>query len=382
MTFRDLVYKIIYLSKRVPYAFLNLLPLNSRSIFVNNFDGKGFDGSARFIAEMLFLRDPDIKIFWLGYEEECDSLNVEFVRKGSFKSVMKQATSKLWISNVRMPAYSVKRKDQIYIQTWHGTFAIKKIEDECVNALTDRYIWKAKHDSRMTDYYISSNADNSNSFRKYFWRDKGKILEIGDPKDDVIIHATDVDVTFLKQKYKVKGKNVCLYAPTFRKDYSLDAYDIEYDRLLLNLSKRFGGEWVLFIRLHPIISTRANELIQYNEKIINASFIKNSEELLIITDFLITDYSSICFDYLFRKKPVILYASDMKEYQNDRDFHIHLEQLPFPLVSNNLELKNVIMRFDISKYLDDINSFLVKNKFVLSGNATLKVCELIEKIMN
>lgn len=380
MTFRDLVYILLYLVKRGLYSFLNFLPIKN-TIYVNNFDGKGFDGSAKFIAQMLYIWDPNIKLFWLGDEEECDSANIEFVRKGSFKSVVKQATSKIWISNVRMPAYSIKRKNQIYIQTWHGTFAIKKIENECPNALTERYIWKAKHDSKMTDFYFSSNADNSNTFRKYFWRYKGKILEIGDPKDDQIIQATDEDAINLKNKYSVQGMNVCLYAPTFRKDYSLDAYDIDYNQLLSSLCEKFGGEWVIFIRLHPNIASKANKLIHYNKRIINASYINNSEELLIITDLLVTDYSSICFDYLFRRKPIFIYASDINEYQNDRSFHVRLEQLPFSVTSNNFELREAIKKFNLMEYQEDVDNFFNRYKFVMNGNATLKACELIKSFI-
>ena len=382
MEFRDVAYKIVYSIKRFFYNFLNLLPVKTNSIYVNNFDGKGFDGSTKYIAEMLYERDPNINIYWIGNDENCSCPNVIFVRKGSFKSVVKQATSKLWISNVRMPAFSVKRKGQVYIQTWHGTFAIKKIENECPEALTDRYIWKAKHDSKMTDYYISSNADNSNTFRCFFWRDKGKILEIGDPKDDEIINSTKFDVSKLKKEYGIGQKKVCLYAPTFRKDYSLDAYNIDYEKLLSELTSKFGGEWILYIRLHPTISSKADELIQYNERIINASSIQKTNDLLIMSDFLITDYSSICFDFLFRKKPILIYASDLKEYQNDRNFHIQLEKLPFPLVTNNFELQQAVLNFSESKYSHDINQFLTNYNFVLDGKATLRVCKLIENIMN
>jgi CDP-glycerol glycerophosphotransferase len=361
---------------------VNLLPIDPKSIFVNNFDGKGVDGSCKFVAEMLHERDPKVRIYWLVDKSECNFKNIVFVRKGTLRAVVKQGTSKIWISNVRMPAYSIKRKEQIYIQTWHGTFAIKKIENECPEALTERYIWKAKHDSKMTDYYISSNKDNSNTFKNYFWRDKGKILEIGDPKDDQIINASLSDVANLKRKYKVENKNVCLYAPTFRKDYSLDAYDIDYDKLLLNLKKKFGGDWILFIRLHPTISSKAEQLIKYNNRIVNASFIQNSEELLIITDFLITDYSSICFDFLFRRKPIVLYASDIEDYKKDRSFHVPLNSLPFPLVTNNTDFEKIILNFNLTDYNIKIDKFLKQYRFVLDGNATLRMCELIEKNMN
>lgn len=363
------------------YGILLILPIDKYSIYINNFDGKGFDDSAKYVCLAISEKYPNIKIYWLGNYKKCECKNVKFVKRGSLNSVVRQATSKIWISNVRMPAFSVKRKNQIYIQMWHGIFGIKKIENEIPDALTHRYIWKAKYDSRITDYYISANADNTKSFKKYFWRNNGKILEVGDPRDDIIINATDKEVSALKQKYGYENIKLCLYAPTFRKDGGIRAYNINYNELIKSLNHKYGGKWKIIIRLHPNIADKAKSQIQYDDNIINGSDFKCMEELLLISDVVITDYSSICFDFLYTGKPIFIYASDIDEYSKDRDFHIQLTDLPFSIATNNDELDKSISKFDICDFHNKCNEFMDRFGFIKTGDATEKVCDLIENVI-
>jgi CDP-glycerol glycerophosphotransferase len=363
------------------YRFLNFLPLENNSIFINNFDGKGIYGSAKYIVEEIVGKNQIVKVYWLGIGEKDKNINIQFVSPKSITAMACQAKSKIWISTVRMPAYSVKRKNQYYIQTWHGVFAIKKVENQCPQALTYRYIWKAMHDSKMIDFYISANDDNTKLFENFFWKDKGEILEVGDPRDDIIINATLKDYLRIKKAYHYENKKVCLYAPTFRKDYSFDSYNIDFSLLKSTLENKFGGEWIIAIRLHPVLSSRSNQFVTYTENIIDASNINNGEELLIITDFLITDYSSICFDFIYLKKPIMIYASDIESYKKDRSFHVNIETLPFPIAKTNDELMKNIKTFDRKIFILNVEKFMKLYRFIKTGTATDTVCFLINKLL-
>lgn len=111
-----------------------------------------------------------------------------YLKPHSMAAVFYQATSKFWISTVRLPLYMKKREGQIYFQTWHGAVNMKRIEGECIEALTARYLLMAKHDSKMIDYIVASNRDNYELFRDYFWLRSGEILPIGSPRNDIFFN--------------------------------------------------------------------------------------------------------------------------------------------------------------------------------------------------
>lgn len=119
----------------------------------------------------------------------------------------------------------------------------------------------------------------------------------------------------LKKKFNIKDEKIVVYAPTFRKNNSFDAYDLNLIKLTEILEQEWGGKWKLVIRLHPRLLEKSNTFIQYNEKIIDGTKIEDIQELLAITDLLITDYSSIALDYMITRNPVIIYASDIDEYK-------------------------------------------------------------------
>ena len=153
------------------------------------------------------------------------------------------------------------------------------------------------------------------------------------------------------------SEKICLYAPTFRDDKSLDAYNMEYQTLISALKNKFKGRWKVLIRLHRGISNLTNHLPIFTENIINATDYPDMQELLVATDFMITDYSSCIFDYAISNKPAMIYASDIEKYRNDRDFAIKFEDSPFPIATNNIELKDKIDNFDIDEYEAKLSNF-------------------------
>ena len=100
-----------------------------------------------------------------------------------------------------------------------------------------------------------------------------------------------------------------MYAPTYRDDRSTDMYNLDYERTLRALHKRFGGEWYLLVRLHPNCAASAGE-VTTGEYIKNATLYENMQELLVACDMIVSDYSGCAFDYLMLKRPGFLYAED------------------------------------------------------------------------
>jgi CDP-glycerol glycerophosphotransferase len=291
------------------------------------------------------------------------------------------ATAKIWISTVRMPLFAAKRKNQFYVQTWHGCIALKRIEKDCEEALSSRYLTTAKHDSKMIDVMISNSSFCTNMYKNTFWYD-GDVAEIGCPRNDLFFHQNKSHFEEIKSALNIPlNKKVLLYAPTFRKNNSMQKYNIDYERLKYNLEKALGGEWVIALRLHPRLKNCVDEKLFNNTYMINASSYSDSQELLMVADAVISDYSSIMFDYLPTKRPVFVYACDIDEYKKDRNFYFNLFSLPYSVAQNNDELENNILEFSSSDYLKAVDRFIDDIGLMDDGSASERVAELIKKNM-
>ena len=116
--------------------------------------------------------------------------------------------------------------------------------------------------------------------------------------------------------------------------------------------------------------------------VINANEIADIQELLLITDAGITDYSSWICDYILTGKPGFIYANDMKKYNNERGFYYPLEETPFPVAENNSQLINNILNFDNEKYQEKVKIFLKDKGCMEDGHAAERVVDLIEELMS
>lgn len=369
-------------TRKIVYLLCLAFPIKKKRIFVNAFDGKGISDNPKYIVKELIKMDSSVDIIWINKRKnDIPPDNITYCVPFSLKAIYYQATSRVWISTVRMPYYSIKRKQQYYFHTWHAGLAFKKVEAECEHALSSRYIRTAKHDSKMVDFFISDNDDNTSLFLNDFWYQGGEILKLGSPRNDIFYFDKEADVNILKAKYHLEKCKVAVYAPTFRSDNCLDVYNMDYERLLSNLEKKFGGEWVLLVRLHPRLEKKAESYIKYTHSIRNGSSITDIQELLVIADFLITDYSSIVFDYINTRRAAIIYAPDIEEYKKDRDFHVKLEDSPFYICTNNDELEGRILDFNYEEYIAGVNEFMKRFGFYGKGDASRKVAQKIESLL-
>ncbi|MBQ9265864.1 MAG: CDP-glycerol glycerophosphotransferase family protein [Bacilli bacterium] len=337
-------------------------------MYGNHFDGKPYGDSPKYIFEELKKLNRHVIIIWNSSNPKSQVKidNVVYVRNNSLRQLFHLATSSVWVSSVRMPLFLIKKKKQIYYHTWHATLNMKRVENECPDLLSSRYIATAKHDSKMIDYFISDNDDQTASFINDFWcKKKPKILKFGCPRNDGIFINDGV----LKKSLKLEDKRILLYAPTFRNNSSLDVYNINFKRLIETLNNKTGDSWIIFIRLHPRIHNLVKS-IKFDETIRDASCISDINCVLNEFDCLITDYSSIIFDFVYTRKPSFIYASDINEYKEERSFHLDLFDLPFSVSQNNDELIKNILEFDYSNYEKKLNEFQSKINFYSKGDAS------------
>lgn len=372
------------LKKFLKYILL-VTKIKNNKIVVCNFGGKGYGDNPKYIIEELVAQNLKLDIVWLvedikKYQNEFPK-NIKLIKYGSLRGLYELATAKLWIDNARKYFYTPKRKNQYYIQTWHGCIPLKRIEKDAESTLDSNYLEYAKNDSKMADLFISNSKFCTSLYEKSFWY-SGEVLECGSPRNDILIKHSDKYSRYIKDYYNLSiDTKIAIYAPTFRKSNTLDAYKLDYNKCISALEKKFGGKWIILVRLHPNISRLASS-ISYSSNAINASEYEDMQHLLAAGDILITDYSSSMFDFGYTKKPVFLFAEDIEEYKNDRNFYFDIECLPFKLAKSNEELEKNISNFDDDKYKYDLEKFMSKLEICENGRASYSVVEVIKKVIN
>lgn len=154
---------------------------------------------------------------------------------------------------------------------------------------------------------------------------------------------------------------------------------MDFKRILEALS-RDGASWKFAVRLHPNIADQA-DFLQYDADIINATNYPDMYELMAVSDILITDYSSVMFEAGFVKKPVFLFATDIEDYKQDRNFYFDLEQLPFPLATTNEDLLKQIDCFSKSEYETSVEAFNQSLGLKETGHASEILAERILQVI-
>ncbi len=355
---------------------------SNKVVFVNYY-GAGFGDNGKYIAQELHKRNSALNIYWISNQESGFPDYIHVISRHSLKSFYHLATAAVWIDNCRKAKCIIKRKKQYYMQTWHGSIALKRIEKDAEAHLEKKYVKSAIHDSRMADVMLSNSTFCTEMYRRAFWYD-GEILECGSPRADILFHITDKQKLEIKENLGIiKSKRIILYAPTFRADGNMDCYSLDFQKILEILRQKTGEEWVFAIRLHPNIASKA-DLIQYTDNIVNATPYPDMYELLAATDILVTDYSSSMFEAGFVRKPVFLFATDIDSYVKDRNFYFDLTDLPYPLSKTNRELLHQLENFNKMEYEQNLAVFYDSLGLKENGNASAlaaqKILEVIRKI--
>lgn len=368
---------------------LLLCPIKTNKVVMCSYYGKGYGDNPKYIANEL-LKTNKFDIVWALNRMNANSPlpdGIRSVRYGSLKYLYELCTAKVWIDNSRKSIVPIKRKNQFYIQTWHGSLGLKQVEKHAAKALPYSYCVMAKHDSKNADLFLSNCKWLSDLYKDAFWYN-GDILEVGMPGNDILVNTSSHET--IKRNFYAKFKldcdiNILLYAPTFRKDSSVDCYSLDYDKIIKKLEDVTGKKWVAMVRLHPNIEDLA-ESIKCGDKVINVTKYSDLKEILISASIVVTDYSSVMFDAAYMKKPVFLFAADVDEYSKDRGFNFKFDEIPFCMSRNNKQLLDAISAYDSKKYLKKLDNFFKKVGLNESGNSSaivakkiMEVCGLNEK---
>ncbi len=376
------IYKVL-----LEYPFgklMYLFPIKANRIVIDNFGGKGYGDSTKYIAEGLIRKNCQYDIIWLVDNLASYSFppQIKPVKIDSLQALYMRATAKVWIDNVRHLHPVRKKKQQIYLQAWHAPFGPKKAEADAEAELGEKYVKEAKYDGQIADGIISNSKLLDNQFRRAFWLSENvEILKFGLPRNDFLAQRIgDVEeYKHFREKFKFDNESLyVLYAPTFRDDYSLDGYRLEFEKIADAFSKRFNKKVKIVVRLHPNAALQSG-FINYTDNIINGTIYQDMQELSLTCDIIISDYSSCVFDFAILKKPVFICALDLKTYEKKRGLLPEFFGFPFPMAESNEQLIKNILRFDPKTYFDKVDKYFEKYPIYDNGDATEKTVEWIQK---
>ncbi len=364
------------------YYVFRLFPVKQDKIVFCNFLGNGYGDNPKYIAEEIIRRGMTCDLVWLLREDVMDRtgmpVSIRKAKIGSIRAIYETVTARVWVDNARKPWYVQKRNGQYYVQTWHGGPALKRVENDAVEGLSPQYVKSAQMDSRKIDVCLSNCRHYTDLIQRSFWYG-GEILECGFPRNDIINSASHGLERSIRDKFGLsEGARIVLYAPTFRNSRSAEAYKLDIDRCLASLSQRFPGNWTLMLRLHPNIQSQ-RVLLSHHEHVIDATQYEDLQELLCAVDAVITDYSSVMFDFAQRRKPVFLFAPDIESYKLERNFYFSLDDLPFPVAQDNRSLMSNIVEFNQNAYVSAVDAFFASVGLTETGEAAKIVVDRIEK---
>lgn len=365
--------------------------VNPKTIVFEAFGGKNYSDSPKYVYEYMMKHHPNYEFIWV--LKKPDSIQIpgpaKKVRKNSKAYYDAYSRAKYWVSNARLPLFLNKKPNQVYIQTWHGTPLKRLANDMKVirmpGTTTDRYKRNFREETNRWDYLVSPNAYSSKIFETAFWMNPEQILEIGYPRNDVLVNRSQDEAYIQEIKENLnlpEDKKVIMYAPTWRDDEFVKKgkylFDLKID--LDNLQEQLGDEYVILLRMHYLISN-ALDLRGYEEFAIDVSNYSDISELYLISDCLITDYSSVMFDYGVLKRPQFFFAYDLDKYGQDlRGFYLdYHKDLPGPIYQDAYKLADDLKNLDQVKvdYKDKIDTFYNDFCSLEDGKSSKAISDLI-----
>lgn len=362
-------------------------PVEKKKVFFRAYGD--YTDHGKYITEALVKARKDLDIVWaLDDMTTMVPKGVRKVYKGNWKKfVYEMETAGIWVLDLAVPSYVLKREGQIYLQTKHwASITLKRFYlDASTFEEVPELVENWKRDGKMIDHVITGSDFDEESCRRGFGF-RGEVLPCGSPRSDALFHEEE-NRKKVYEHYKI-GKKIktLLYAPTYRFDktrgksfHSAKEMELDFAQTKKALEERFTGEWNILLRLHPSVA-QACKNMEKPDFVIDVSDYKDSQELVSAADITISDFSSIMFEPAFVKKPVFLFATDIQEYiANEYDLLIKYEELPFPVAESNEELAQNIRSFDQEAYVEQVGQFLEGYGVCEDGHASERVAEYISK---
>ncbi|AIC96162.1 CDP-glycerol glycerophosphotransferase family protein [Shouchella lehensis] len=383
--YRNFKASTIYLpAMKTMFTLLKMItPIKKNVILFESGVGKRYEDSPKAIYEELLQRNKPFQYIWVQQDKlPIKNEQTKVIQRLSPQYFYYLARSHYWVNNQNFPTYLKKRKETTYVQTWHGTPLKKMANDiEQVHGRDDSYVERVTAAAKNWSVLLSPSPYATKSFISAF-QFQNKILETGYPRNDLFFR---LDSEGRKEAIRKKlnldpSKKVILYAPTFRDNEKVRnkfAFNLRLD--LDAFAQELGEEYVLLLRMHVVIAGRLTIPTELKKTIVDVSNYPDIQDLMLLSDGLVTDYSSVMFDYVNTGKPMVFFAYDLDEYKNDlRGFYMDFEkEAPGPIVKTSPELMEAINQLPnvSSRYKHLYDQFKTTYAPYEDGEATKRVVD-------
>lgn len=371
-------------------------PVNKKLIFFEAYKGRSYACSPKAIY-LEMLKDEafkDCRFVWVfdnpeRQQELAGMPRTTVTHKLSPAHIEAAVTAGLIVTNSRLVRAFTYRKEQFILQTWHGT-PLKRlgldiaIDGDAVESL-ERIHQEYKRDGEELSALISPSPYATTHLGSAFGLTEHpeKIWETGYPRNDFLFNYSEADAAAIKKRLQIpKDKKVVLYAPTFRDTGFSEGkgYVNTFFLDMNSLQKRFGKDCVFIVRKHYFAAEA--EYQAPDGFVINGNTTDDINELYVVSDVLITDYSSVMYDYAALKRPILFYMPDLEEYRNNiRDFYMDPALLPGKVLSDQAELEDQLEKVLQGEMTVDYKEFLAEFQPYEDGKRAKAVVEKLKKVL-
>ena len=359
-----------------------MLPVKKNRILISNGFRK-YGDSPKAIVDELLKENVDCEVLWMNPDPNCQyPKEIKLVSGKVLPKIIAHATSKVWIDTFKKELWIRKKKSQRYINTWHGSVPIKKLDFDD-SSCSARHLKRTEYDSNLIDLRISNSRMCTDIYRNAM-KYKGEVLECGTPRLDKLF-AEEKSAKVRERLRIPQGSSIILYAPTYRQAtksgfQGKNNIDLDFERLRQTLKELYKREVYILIKLHPAAKRVEIEQSEYIKDVTDWDDVY---ELLKDSDALISDYSSLVFEMGFILKPVYLYVNDYEQYKQERGVYFELDDLPFPNAYDQNELECKFAEFNYDEYIKKVSRFNEKRLAVNErGDATVQVVSRIKQYLH
>lgn len=368
---------------------LKVLPTKKNRILLHNDLGRNYSCNLKSIAEYITSNySGQFEIIYSVKEPNkyryLRDKGIHPIAFNSFQYFYYAMTAKVFVTNSGGHGYIPLKKKQYVINTHHGGGAYKTCGKDMFE---DTYLFRKDLElsSKQTNVFLSTNTKFTEVVSNAIYMPKKFFWEIGMPRNDILINGNEEKKKCIRKEIGLNSKDkLVLFAPTYRKidnNYFKNtisiSYGIDCDRVCSALHTRFGGNWLFAFRLHPCVENRDK---LPSEHVLDLSDYEDMQDLLLIADVMINDFSSSMWDFMLTGRPSFLFAVDLKDYIETTKVYTPVSEWPFPIATNNNELEKNILLFDEEKFKKDCEKHYISLGGCETGKATKLVCERIKEV--
>lgn len=357
------------------FKFIGLfIRTNKKMILFSSFGGKSFNDSPKEIYEEIFQKYGESFIYvWAFLDPRIHVIpdNCLKVKINSLKYFIYALKSKYWVTNVNIErGLHFKKRATVYLNTWHGL---------CLDYIGNDRKGRKDYNFKKMNYMCVSGFFDEKIYKTAFNLSDHQYLRCGMPRNDVLLNKNKTVEGIKKQLNIPLNKKIILYAPTWRENKNTK--ESNFFHFPLNLeewNKCLGKEYIILFRSHSI-TTNVDGVI-FNDFCFDVSRFPDTSSILLISDILITDYSSILFDYALLGRPIFNFGYDYDEYSKEHGFYVDYEkEMTNGIIKEEHVLLDAIKNMNYNEQIE--KTLRLKEKYIqfFDGTATKKCVEALFK---